>query len=61
MMRENCLVQTTEWSACSKTCGPGMSVRVTNDNAKCEMRKDRRLCLLRPCNKNLLKSFKVTS
>ena len=54
-------MQTTPWSVCSKTCGVGMSVRVTNDNARCEMRKDRRLCLLRPCDKNLLKSFKVTS
>ncbi|XP_059898148.1 cellular communication network factor 6 isoform X1 [Gadus macrocephalus] len=57
--KRNCLVQTTPWSVCSKTCGVGMSVRVTNDNAKCEMRKDRRLCLLRPCDKNLLKSFKA--
>ncbi|XP_038152422.1 cellular communication network factor 6 isoform X1 [Cyprinodon tularosa] len=57
--KKNCLVQTTPWSSCSKTCGLGISVRVSNDNGKCEMRKDRRLCLLRPCEKSLLRTVKV--
>ncbi|XP_028808924.1 cellular communication network factor 6 isoform X2 [Denticeps clupeoides] len=57
--KKNCLVQTTPWSPCSRTCGLGISVRVNNDNGKCEMRKDRRLCLLRPCEKNTLKSLKI--
>ncbi|XP_022593603.1 WNT1-inducible-signaling pathway protein 3 [Seriola dumerili] len=57
--RKNCLIQTTPWSPCSKTCGLGISVRVNNDNGKCEMRKDRRLCLLRPCDKTVLRSIKV--
>lgn len=57
--KKNCLVQSTAWSPCSKSCGLGISVRVNNDNSKCEMRKDRRLCLLRPCDKRVMKSVKV--
>ncbi|XP_051577779.1 CCN family member 3-like [Myxocyprinus asiaticus] len=45
----NCIEQTTEWSACSKTCGMGMSTRVTNKNPHCEMVKQSRLCMIRPC------------
>ncbi|CAB1340376.1 unnamed protein product [Coregonus sp. 'balchen'] len=57
--KKNCLIQTTPWSPCSKTCGLGISVRVNNDNGKCEMRKDRRLCLLRPCEKSIMKTVKM--
>ncbi|XP_062324335.1 cellular communication network factor 6 isoform X1 [Osmerus eperlanus] len=56
--KKNCLIQTTPWSPCSKTCGLGISIRVNNDNGKCEMRKDRRLCLLRPCQQSQLKAMK---
>lgn len=45
----NCIEQTTEWSACSKTCGMGFSTRVTNRNHQCEMVKQTRLCMVRPC------------
>uniref|UniRef100_K7FIF1 CCN family member 3 n=1 Tax=Pelodiscus sinensis TaxID=13735 RepID=K7FIF1_PELSI len=46
----NCLVQTTAWSACSKSCGMGISTRVTNDNPQCRPEKESRLCLVRPCD-----------
>ncbi|KAM9310851.1 CCN family member 3-like [Pholidichthys leucotaenia] len=45
----NCIEQTTEWSACSQTCGMGASTRVTNKNSRCEMVKQSRLCVIRPC------------
>ncbi|XP_038153344.1 CCN family member 3-like isoform X1 [Cyprinodon tularosa] len=47
--RMNCIEQTTEWGACSKTCGMGVSTRVTNKNDRCEMVKQSRLCKIRPC------------
>ncbi|XP_054596402.2 CCN family member 3 [Nothobranchius furzeri] len=46
----NCIEQTTEWGACSQTCGMGVSTRVTNKNDRCEMVKQSRLCVIRPCD-----------
>ncbi|XP_053316123.1 cellular communication network factor 6 [Spea bombifrons] len=57
--KRKCLVQATQWSPCSRTCGMGISIRVTNENSKCEPRKDRRLCYLRPCNSTMLSSVKI--
>ncbi|XP_067832396.1 CCN family member 3-like [Heptranchias perlo] len=51
----NCIQQTTQWSACSKTCGMGISTRVTNKNRRCDMVKQTRLCEVRPCG-----DYKVT-
>ncbi|MCJ8728081.1 hypothetical protein PDJAM_G00000220 [Pangasius djambal] len=45
-----CMEQTTEWSACSRFCGMGVSTRVTNQNRRCEMVKQSRLCMVRPCH-----------
>ncbi|KAJ0000215.1 hypothetical protein NQD34_012057 [Periophthalmus magnuspinnatus] len=45
----NCIEQTTEWGACSQTCGMGLSTRVTNKNSRCEMVRQSRLCMVRPC------------
>ncbi|KAI4887194.1 hypothetical protein NFI96_018110 [Prochilodus magdalenae] len=47
--RENCIVQTTEWSECSVTCGMGVSSRVTNDNEQCQLERQTRICMVRPC------------
>uniref|UniRef100_A0A8C6VLQ3 Connective tissue growth factor n=1 Tax=Naja naja TaxID=35670 RepID=A0A8C6VLQ3_NAJNA len=46
-LQVNCLVQTTEWNVCSKTCGMGISTRITNDNPQCQLEKESRLCLVR--------------
>ncbi|XP_034750273.1 CCN family member 1 [Etheostoma cragini] len=47
---DQCAVQTTSWSQCSRSCGMGVSSRVTNDNARCKLIKETRLCNIRPCS-----------
>ncbi|KAG9328037.1 hypothetical protein JZ751_016893, partial [Albula glossodonta] len=49
-VRDNCVVQTTEWTECSSSCGMGISTRVTNDNQQCQLEKQSRVCLIRPCH-----------
>ncbi|XP_010871252.2 CCN family member 1 [Esox lucius] len=46
---EKCVIQTTDWSQCSRSCGMGVSSRITNDNARCKTERETRLCTLRPC------------
>ncbi|XP_064171743.1 CCN family member 1 [Anguilla rostrata] len=45
-----CVVQTTSWSPCSRSCGMGVSSRVSNDNGQCKLTKETRLCNIRPCS-----------
>ncbi|XP_069507444.1 CCN family member 5 [Ambystoma mexicanum] len=44
-----CEEWSTEWSACSTTCGMGTSLRVTNKNHHCKLETQSRLCMVRPC------------
>lgn len=55
---KNCVSQTTSWSPCSKTCGRGLSLRVSNANDRCEMVKESRLCNLRPCEVDITQHIK---
>lgn len=56
---KNCITQTTSWSPCSKTCGRGLSMRISNANDQCELVKESRLCNLRPCEVDITKHIKV--
>ncbi|XP_043922878.1 CCN family member 4 isoform X2 [Protopterus annectens] len=55
---KNCLAQTTPWSPCSKTCGVGISTRISNENEQCRIEKESRLCNLRPCEVDITKHFR---
>ncbi|XP_067402717.1 cellular communication network factor 6 [Emydura macquarii macquarii] len=59
VLKKKCLVQATSWTPCSRTCGIGISNRVSNENSKCEMRKEERLCFIQPCQTNILKTIKI--
>ncbi len=50
--KKECKKEITPWSACSVSCGMGVSIRVTNDNEDCQPVQQRRLCLVRPCELN---------
>lgn len=58
---KNCISQTSSWSPCSKSCGRGLSLRVSNANQRCELVKESRLCNLRPCEVDITNYIKVAS
>ncbi|CAM9199476.1 unnamed protein product [Lampetra planeri] len=45
-----CPVQTTDWSQCSRSCGMGVSSRITNKNPQCKLERETRVCTVRPCD-----------
>uniref|UniRef100_A0A3Q3WDS3 CCN family member 1 n=1 Tax=Mola mola TaxID=94237 RepID=A0A3Q3WDS3_MOLML len=45
-----CVPQTKAWSPCSKSCGTGVSTRLTNSNTHCNLTKETRICQIRPCS-----------
>uniref|UniRef100_A0A3P8USS7 Protein CYR61-like n=1 Tax=Cynoglossus semilaevis TaxID=244447 RepID=A0A3P8USS7_CYNSE len=47
--KRKCPVQVTEWSPCSRSCGMGVSSRVTNRNPECKLERETRICNIRPC------------
>ncbi|GCC42753.1 hypothetical protein chiPu_0026840, partial [Chiloscyllium punctatum] len=48
--QHRCTAQTTQWSECSKSCGLGVSTRVSNVNPECKLKKETRLCQIRGCS-----------
>uniref|UniRef100_A0A3P8V4B0 CCN family member 3 n=1 Tax=Cynoglossus semilaevis TaxID=244447 RepID=A0A3P8V4B0_CYNSE len=56
--QDNCIVQTTDWSECSAACGMGISSRITNDNQHCQLERQTRICMIRPCNSRQEKEIK---
>ncbi|XP_072459113.1 CCN family member 4 isoform X2 [Notamacropus eugenii] len=56
--QKNCIVHTSSWSPCSRSCGMGISIRISNNNEQCQLSKESRLCNLRPCEVNITQHIK---
>ncbi|XP_029949981.1 CCN family member 1-like [Salarias fasciatus] len=57
----SCPTQTTDWSQCSRSCGMGVSSRITNRNPKCKLERETRICTVRPCGSQTLPAKKGRS
>ncbi|CAO2600354.1 CCN family member 1 [Lemmus lemmus] len=58
LTRKNELIAVGKGSSCSKSCGTGISTRVTNDNPECRLLKETRICEVRPCGQPVYSSLK---
>uniref|UniRef100_A0A3Q2DHQ5 CCN family member 1 n=1 Tax=Cyprinodon variegatus TaxID=28743 RepID=A0A3Q2DHQ5_CYPVA len=56
-----CKLQTTAWSPCSKSCGPGISSRMTNNNTECKLVTETQTCEIHSCKKTPNKGTPLTS
>ncbi|XP_077426907.1 CCN family member 1-like isoform X2 [Vanacampus margaritifer] len=48
--QKKCPILTTDWSQCSRSCGTGVSSRLSNKNPQCKLERETRLCTVRPCS-----------
>ncbi|XP_007909774.2 CCN family member 2 [Callorhinchus milii] len=46
----DCIEQSSTWSSCSRSCGLGVSTRVSNKNNRCVLETQSQLCIERPCH-----------
>ncbi|XP_034043887.1 CCN family member 1-like [Thalassophryne amazonica] len=49
LKEKKCPIQTSDWSRCSRSCGMGVSSRITN-NPECKLMRETRICTIRPCS-----------
>lgn len=48
--KKDCKRLNSGWTPCSKTCGMGIQYKTSNENPQCTLKKERRLCNIRPCH-----------
>jgi len=57
-LTESCTKYETEWSPCSKSCGWGISQKISNQNFECKNEKVTRFCQIRQCGSSLAPKLK---
>ena len=57
----SCTIKQSRWSECSKTCDLGISSRVTNINPECIIKRETRLCFIKPCSTDEKETNEVVS
>jgi len=45
----SCVLVSTDWTTCSRSCDVGVSTRMINSESDCRLQIETRLCMLRPC------------